>query len=163
MGPLFLCPNLGSAIRLVHYTEQSLRRTMRTALAVVTLSLAAVVGGFPQSKPSQSSYDQQAGVPQAKTYSPELMKDVAALRDAALGDDYAYKQVAYLSDSIGPRMTGWPQTEAAVRYVADELRKLGLEVHLEEVHVPRWTRGAESAELLEYPGHVAGATQKIVV
>jgi hypothetical protein len=88
---------------------------------------------------------------------------MVALRDAALTDDYAYRQVAYLSDNIGPRMTGWPQTEAAVHYVAEQLRKLGLEVHLEEVHVPRWTRGAESAELTEYPGHVSGTAQKIVV
>jgi len=116
-----------------------------------------------QTPPQKSSYDSEGQPPKAKTYSPELMQNLIALRDAALTDDYAYKQVAYLSDNIGPRPTGWPQTDAAVHYVADELRKLGLEVHLEEVHVPRWIRGAESAELTEYPGQATGATQKIVL
>ena len=135
---------------------------MRTVLPVFTLLLAAILLNG-QNKPSQSSYDQEAPAPAAKTYAAELMKNLVALRDAALGDDYAYRQVAYLTDNIGPRPTGWPQTEAAVHYVADELRKLGLDVHLEEVHVPRWIRGNESAELLDYPGRVAGATQKILV
>jgi hypothetical protein len=116
-----------------------------------------------QNRPLKSSYDQEAPAPKPKTYSPELMKDLVALRDAALADEYAYKQVAYLSDNIGPRPPGWPQTDAAVHYVAEELRKLGLEVRLEEVHLPRWVRGAESAELVEYPGQAKGATQKIVL
>src|SRR5580704_6167190 len=113
--------------------------------------------------PQKSSYDQQTAQAQAKTYPPEVMRDLNALREAALTDDYAYRQVAHLSDNIGARPTGWPQTDAAVHYVADELRKLGLEVHLEEVHVPRWIRGMESAELIEYPGQAAGSTQKIVL
>lgn len=136
---------------------------MRTVIPVLTLLLAALMLEA-QDRTSQSSYDRAAAAaPQAKTYSPELMKKLTALRDAALADEYAYRQVAYLTDNIGPRPTGWAQTDAAERYVADELRKLGLEVHLEEVHVPRWVRGNESAELVDYPGHVSGTTQKILV
>ncbi len=116
-----------------------------------------------QTPAQKSSYDSEGRPPKAKTYSAELTQNLIALRDAALTDDYAYKQVAYLSDNIGPRPTGWPQTDAAVHYVAEELRKLGLDVHLEEVHVPRWMRGTESAELIEYPGQASGATQKIVL
>ena len=116
-----------------------------------------------QNPPQKSSYDQQAAAPKAAEFSPQLMRDLNALRDAAMADDYAYRQVAHLSDNIGPRPTGWPQTQAAVEYVAEELRKLGLEVKLEPVHVPRWVRGAETAELVEYPGQVAGTTQKIVL
>jgi hypothetical protein len=116
-----------------------------------------------QNRPQKPSYDQETPSAKPKTYSAELMKELAELRDAALADDYAYKQVAYLSDNIGPRPPGWPQTDAAVHYVADELRKLGLEVRLEEVHLPRWIRGAESAELVEYPGQASGAMQKIVL
>ncbi len=94
---------------------------------------------------------------------PQLQADLVTLRNAALGNDYAYQQVAHLTDNIGPRAVGSRQAEAAVRYVADELRKLGLEVRLEDVQVPHWTRGLESAELVQYPGQEPGTYQKIVV
>jgi Iap family predicted aminopeptidase len=50
-----------------------------------------------------------------------------------------------------------------VEYVAEELRKLGLEVRLEKVSVPHWVRGEEHAELVSYPGQVPNTQQKIVV
>src|SRR5207247_1708537 len=53
--------------------------------------------------------------------------------------------------------------KAAVDYVAAELRKVGLEVRLEEVRVPHWMRGIEAAELIDYPAQAAGASQKIVL
>ncbi|HKN35443.1 MAG TPA: hypothetical protein VJX16_19545, partial [Terriglobales bacterium] len=43
------------------------------------------------------------------------------------------------------------------------MRKLGLEVRLEEVRVPHWVRGVETAELVEFAGKVSGTTQKIVL
>src|SRR5205823_9850144 len=79
---------------------------------------------------------------------PQLTKELVTLRDAALSDDYAYRQVAHLTDNIGPRAVGSPQAKAAVDYVAAELRKVGLEVRLEEVRVPHWMRGIEAAELI---------------
>jgi Zn-dependent M28 family amino/carboxypeptidase len=85
------------------------------------------------------------------------------VRDAALASNYAYRQVAHLTENIGPRMAGSPQAEHAAEYVAGELKKLGLDVKLEEVRVPRWLRGAESAELVEYPGQAPGTTQRVVV
>lgn len=100
---------------------------------------------------------------QAQKSSAPLLRELAALRDAAMADDYAYRQVAYLTQNIGPRGPGSPQAQAAVEYVAAELRKLGLEVRLEEVQVPRWYRGVETAELVEYPGQAPGTVQKIVL
>ena len=96
-------------------------------------------------------------------YPPQLLSDLAALRDAALSSDYAYQQVAHLTENIGPRMGASPQAEHAVAYVADKLRKLGLEVHLEEVQLPRWVRGIETPELVQYLGQAPGTTQRIVV
>ncbi|HYL14756.1 MAG TPA: M20/M25/M40 family metallo-hydrolase [Terriglobales bacterium] len=96
-------------------------------------------------------------------YPPQLLSDLAALRDSALTGEYAYRQVAHLTENIGPRMGGSPQAEHAVEYAAEELRKLGLEVRLEEVRLPRWVRGLETAELVQYPGQAPGSTQKIVV
>ena len=108
--------------------------------------------------------DQPASAKEAQSsFSPQLLRELTAIRDAALTDDYTYQQVAYLSDNIGPRMSGSPQSQRAVEYVADELRKLGLEVRLEEVRVPHWVRGVETAELVEFAGKVSGTTQKIVL
>jgi len=92
-----------------------------------------------------------------------LVQQLSAIKAAALNDDYAYRQLAHLTESIGPRPSGSPQARAAAEYVAAELRKLGLEVRLEPVMSPHWVRGAETAELVEYPGMVPNTTQKIVL
>jgi len=100
---------------------------------------------------------------QRNNFSPELLDQLVAIKDAALVDDYAYRQVAHLTENIGPRPSGSPQAKAAVDYVAAQMRQLGLEVQLEEVKVPHWVRGAETAELIQYPDQVPGTTQKIVL
>lgn len=100
---------------------------------------------------------------QKENFPPQLLEQLAAIQSAALADDYAYRQVAHLSENIGGRPSGSPQAKAAVEYVAAELRKLGLEVQLEPVKVPHWVRGAETAQLVEYPGQAPDSTQKIVL
>ena len=100
---------------------------------------------------------------QRENFPPELLAQLAAIRNAALADDYAYRQVAHLTENIGPRPSGSAQAKAAVDYVANELRQLGLEVQLEEVKVAHWVRGAESAELTEYPAQAPDSKQKIVL
>lgn len=100
---------------------------------------------------------------QRENFPLSLLRDLAAIKSAALKDDYAYRELAHLTENIGPRPSGSPQAKAAVDYVAEELRKLGLEVQLEEVKVPHWVRGVETAELVEYAGQVPGTKQKIVL
>ena len=115
-----------------------------------------------QDVPVNSDYER----PQASattTLPPALIQQLRAIRDAALTDDYAYRQVAHITENIGPRPVGSPQAQAAIEYVAAEMRKLGLDVHLEPVQARHWIRGAESAELVEYPGQAPGTTQKIVL
>jgi Zn-dependent M28 family amino/carboxypeptidase len=138
---------------------------MRT-LNVAGVAIAACIPLFAQTasqpqNPKPYSAEQQETKPYS--YPPELVTDLDALRDAALTDDYAYKVLARLADNIGPRPDGSPQAEAAVQYVADQLRSLGLEVRLEDVKVPRWIRSTETAELVEYPDQVPGTKQKIVL
>ncbi len=99
----------------------------------------------------------------AAALSAQLKADLVALREAALGDDYAYRQVAHLTENIGPRPSGSLQAEKAAQYVGDELRRLGLAVRLEEVKVEHWVRGAETGELVDYPGQASDISQKIVV
>ena len=103
-------------------------------------------------------------VPVAEAYfSPQLLRELASIRDAALRDDYTYQQLAHLTENIGPRISGSPQSQAAVEYVAEELRKLGLEVRLEQVKAPHWVHGTENADLVEFPGQAPGTTQKVVL
>lgn len=96
-------------------------------------------------------------------YPPQLVFELKQIQEAALKSDYAYKQVAHLSNNIGPRLSGSPQAQRAVEYVADEMRRLGLEVKLEKLMVPHWVRGVETGELVEFPGQAPDTTQKIVL
>ncbi len=105
----------------------------------------------------------QASAVQQETFPPELMQQLEAIKTAALSDDYAYQQLTHLTESIGPRSSGSAGAKAGVEYVAAQMRLLGLNVHLEEIKVPHWVRGTETAELVDYPGHVPGTQQKVVL
>ena len=135
---------------------------MRLSIAAFFL-LATLAIAQTKSLPPTSSYELDETAKSGKQYPLGLVNELTALREAALADEYAYRQVAHLTENIGPRPSGSPQAQAAVDYVAEELRKLGLEVRLEEVRVPHWIRGIETAELVEYPGQADGTKQKIVL
>src|ERR1700731_3099506 len=94
---------------------------------------------------------------------PQTLSDLKRLQQAALTSDYAYRQVAHLSNNIGPRLTGSAQAAKAAEYVASELKAIGCEVQLEKVVVPHWVRGEETAALVQWPGMAENTTQKIVL
>ena len=96
-------------------------------------------------------------------FSPQTLADLKQLQQAALKSDYAYRQVAHLSNNIGPRLSGSAQAAKAVEYVASELKAIGCDVQLEKVMVPHWVRGAETAALVQFPGQASNTTQKIVL
>lgn len=109
------------------------------------------------------SLGQQGSPTTPELYSAKTLKELESLQKAALASDYAYRRVAYLSNNIGPRLSGSPQAARAVEYVADEMRKLGLDVRLQKVTVPHWVRGVETGEIVEFEGMARGTTQKIVL
>src|ERR1051326_7473557 len=141
----------------------------RSLLNLLAAALCAVpAAAQTQNQPPKNAPVSFGAVPQMtqaqqENFPPQLLEQLSAIKAAALTDDYAYQQVAHLTENIGPRPSGSAQAKAAVDYVADELRKLGLEVQLEEVKVPHWVRGAETAELTEYPGQASGTVQKVVL
>ncbi|HEX8708005.1 MAG TPA: M20/M25/M40 family metallo-hydrolase [Pyrinomonadaceae bacterium] len=106
---------------------------------------------------------QQARSKARDLYSPQLLSELKRIQEAALASDYAYRQVAYLSNNIGPRLSGSAQAGRGVEYVAGEMRRLGLEVKLEKLMVPHWVRGVETGELVQFPGQAPGTTQKVVL
>lgn len=105
----------------------------------------------------------QQAAPTPVLYSEKTLEELKTIQKASLASDYALKQVAYLSNNIGPRISGSPQAERAVQYVAGEMRKLGIEVRLQRVMVPHWVRGEEHGELIDFEGMAPGTTQKIVL
>lgn len=105
----------------------------------------------------------QTAPPAPPALSKELRDQLVAVRDAALTSDYAWHQLAHLTENIGPRPAGSPQAQAAAGYVAAEMRKLGLEVHLEPAQVSHWVRGEERAQLVEYPGQARETSQRLVL
>src|ERR1700733_14547852 len=71
------------------------------------------------------------------------------LMGAETNSDFAYQRLARLCDTFGPRFSGTTNLEAAIDWILAEMKKDGLDnVHGEQVMVPHWGRGAESAELL---------------
>lgn len=80
----------------------------------------------------------------------ERYRDVAGrLIGAALVDEEGWRKVEHLTLEIGPRLSGSPALEEAIRWAAEGMRAEGLEnVRLQPVRVPHWVRGRESARLL---------------
>ena len=94
-------------------------------------------------------------------FSPQTLAELKRLQQVALASDYAYRQVAHLSNNIGPRLTGSAQAAKAVEYVAGELKAIGCEVQLEKVMVPHWVRGEETAALVQFPGQARTRRRKL--
>jgi carboxypeptidase Q len=128
-------------------------------LQVLSFGLGASLFPFLLGAPakSQVSNSDRPAIPAA------TRQELQTIRASAHTSVYSYEQVRFLSNVIGPRLSGSPQAAAAVRYVAEKMRDLGLEVTLQPVTVRHWVRGQGEAQLIRYPGQVAGITQKLVV
>lgn len=74
---------------------------------------------------------------------------VAALRDAALDDDYAYAITEAITTELGPRLAGTPEEARARKWAVSTLTKMGFSnVRDEPFSLRTWVRGIERAEVL---------------
>src|SRR5712691_10826479 len=74
---------------------------------------------------------------------------------AATADDFAWQRLAELTDTYGNRLSGSDNLTRTVAWAAEMMKKDGLEnVRTEKVMVPKWTRGRETAEIIDPPRHV---------
>ena len=143
------------------------KRTL--SLAVACLCLGVATAQNPAQNPpsaSPSLFDRLnafLGVDGKSAWTPEQLANMERLRDAAMKDPYAFDELHHLTDNIGPRLSGSPQAQQAVEYVAARMRALGADVRLEKAMVPHWVRGAETGELVSWPGQTPGTTQKVVL
>lgn len=75
---------------------------------------------------------------------------VEKLIDHVLANSKAYDHLSYLSDQIGPRLSGSRNADLAVQWATRQYRAWGIDVRQEKVMVPRWVRGAERAHLVSH-------------
>ncbi|HEX4630884.1 MAG TPA: M20/M25/M40 family metallo-hydrolase [Chthoniobacterales bacterium] len=136
-----------------------MKHTIETKIAV-PFCFGIILGSIATAQEDSPS---PTPTPTPALYSPQTLSELKQLQQAALKSDYAYRQVAHLSNNIGPRLSGSVQAQKAVDYVSAELKALGLEVQLEKCMVPHWVRGEETAALIEFPGMAENTTQKIVL
>ena len=74
---------------------------------------------------------------------------VAALRDAALKDDYAWDITEGLTTEVGQRLAGTEAEARARTWAVAKLKAMGFSnVRVEPFEMPIWTRGHEAAEIL---------------
>jgi len=85
----------------------------------------------------------------ADSWIDEYRAPATRLITEATRDQFAWDRLAVLTDSIGHRLSGSPQLDRAIAWAVAEMKRDGLEnVHTEKVLVPKWVRGAESAEIV---------------
>jgi Zn-dependent M28 family amino/carboxypeptidase len=78
----------------------------------------------------------------------------ARIVGAALTDSQAYDKLAWLTDRIGHRLSGSAALDQAIEWSAEQFRLDGVDrVWTEEVMVPHWVRGEESARIVQPAEH----------
>jgi len=76
---------------------------LKTLTPICVLLLSASFAAWSQTPPPKL---QTAPPAPTFSYSKELRDQLQAVRDAALTSDYAWHQLAYLTENIGPRPAG---------------------------------------------------------
>jgi len=96
--------------------------------------------------------------PQPKTYersnklgqiAAKYQSDGESLIEAAMTDSAGFERLADLCDTFGPRFSGTDNLEDAIDWILLQMQQDGLEnVHGEDVMIPKWVRGNESAYMI---------------
>jgi carboxypeptidase Q len=121
--------------------------------ALVSLPLAAQTPNAPaRGTPSHVGTAEVPNALPAVTPGPSVaayQATVDRIIAEAQKDSAAWKRMAELTDTFGPRLSGTPALEAALDWVLATMKKDGLQnVRGEPVMVPHWDRGAESAVMV---------------
>jgi len=124
-------------------------RSYRMAMAVCVLALAVLAARKGFATPPDGD---------ATSIAAADAQLLAEVRDHS----EVMQNLEYLSDNIGPRLTGSPQLKQANEWTAEVMKKYGLvNVHLEPWTIARsWTRGSARARIIapaEHPLTIASA------
>jgi hypothetical protein len=123
----------------------ALRPARPLAAAGVLIPLLCLAVAAVDQAPAPRARDDKAAKPMTAV---ELDK---ALMAEVKGNSELMKNLQYMSDVIGPRLTGSKNTENANKWTADKMREYGLEnVKLESWEIPvGWERGPASMTIVE--------------
>ncbi|NXW53013.1 CBPQ Carboxypeptidase, partial [Eurystomus gularis] len=84
----------------------------------------------------------------------DIAKAIIDLAVHGKAQNRSYERLAVFADTIGPRLSGSKNLDAAIKYMFSALQEDRLEnVHLEPVKVPHWERGEEFAMMLKPRNH----------
>jgi len=126
-----------------------MRRRARVALALPFLVLATTT--VNAQKGLTAHVDPPAGGP---AWLDAYRAPASRLIGEAVSSTFAWDRLATLTDTIGNRLSGSPALDRAIQWAVAEMTRDGLDnVHTERVMVPKWVRGAESAEIVEPVHH----------
>ena len=126
-----------------------MRRCARVALALPFLVLAATT--LNAQKGLTAHADPPAGGP---AWLDAYRAPASRLIGEAVSSTFAWDRLSTLTDTIGNRLSGSAALDRAIQWAVAEMTRDGLDnVHTERVMVPKWVRGAESAEIVEPVRH----------
>jgi carboxypeptidase Q len=77
-------------------------------------------------------------------------QNTTRLIDHILASSQGYETLAYLTDNIGPRLSGSKGAALAVSYTEKRFKEWGIDVRREAVMVPHWVRGEERGRLVSH-------------
>ncbi len=78
---------------------------------------------------------------------------IKRIHDHTLQRGVCYQWLSHLSNKIGGRLAGSPESEEAIKYTAEQLNSLADTVYLQECIVPYWVRGRrEVVKVTNMPG-----------
>jgi carboxypeptidase Q len=118
----------------------------------ITLALPFVV--FAAATLRAQTPQGESGPPQRPSWLETYREPASRLIGEAVSSTFAWDRLAVLTDTIGNRLSGSAALDRAIQWAAAEMTRDGLEnVHTERVMVPKWVRGAESAEIVEPARH----------
>src|SRR5579859_1607744 len=146
--------------------RKSSRRTRRSTIDVVAAFADRVIDFHGPSPGLRPPSPRSAGRGSTWSFSPRAGEGARSADEGTLPDTIiqremastrAYDTLEYLTDNIGPRLSGSSGAAAAVKWATAQFRAWGIPVTNETVMVPHWVRGEERATL---PSH---RNQKIVL
>ncbi len=125
----------------------SLRRSAAAALLVCLLSTLsfALKPGAQQAGTAPAGRNEQ----QKQEYRKAMETADQKIADEVKAHSQLMKNLEYLTTSIGPRLTGSPQMQAASQWTLQRFRDYGIDAHLETTQIAHaWTRGHDTAAIV---------------